>query len=241
MTPLARQLRRVASGSRPLGPSLPGLTRTRRWPVGVASTKPAAALDDRQRLARVEAVLLLAKEALGLRRIAQLANLVDATEARTLLEQLSRRYSHRGRSFQIENVAGGYRLLTRPQFAPWLVKIGEFCDLDATRFKLTPPALDTLTVVAYRQPVLRAEVEAIRGVGCGELLRQLIDRDLLRIVGRSEELGRPLEYGTTKRFLQLFGLKSLKDLPPVDGLGEALHDQLETDTNRQQNVVPRAA
>ena len=80
-------------------------------------------------------------------------------------------------------------------------------------FGFSPPALETLAVVAYRQPVLRAEVEAIRGVACGEILRQLLDRDLLRIVGRSEELGRPLWYGTTKRFLQMFGLCNLDELP----------------------------
>jgi segregation and condensation protein B len=87
--------------------------------------------------------------------------------------------------------------------------------------RLSPPALETLAVVAYRQPVLRAEVEAIRGVECGEILRQLMDRDLLRIVGRSEELGRPLWYGTTKRFLQVFGLTNLDQLPMGDGLRRA--------------------
>ena len=80
-------------------------------------------------------------------------------------------------------------------------------------FRLSPPALETLVVVAYRQPALRAEVEAIRGVACGEILRQLLERDLLRIVCRSEELGRPLRYGTTKRFLEVFGLSNLDGLP----------------------------
>jgi segregation and condensation protein B len=78
--------------------------------------------------------------------------------------------------------------------------------------------LETLAVVAYRQPVLRAEVEAIRGVACGEILRQLMDRDLLRIVGRSEELGRPLRYGTTKRFLEVYGLSNLDQLPWAEQL-----------------------
>ncbi len=210
------------------------------WSEMQSSDAPIAESDDAHRQARVEAVLLVSREALSLRRIAQLANLTDATEARTLLSQLSHTYQRRGRAFRIENVAGGYRLLTGSQFAPWIGKIGDFCDLDHSPLKLTPPALDTLTVVAYRQPVLRAEVEAIRGVACGELLRQLIERDLLRIVGRSEELGRPLQYGTTKRFLQLFGLKSLKDLPLLDGVDGAA-GQLATESNRQQNVVPRAA
>ncbi|MEX2308162.1 MAG: SMC-Scp complex subunit ScpB [Pirellulales bacterium] len=161
------------------------------------------------RRSRLEAALLLAREPLSLRKLAQLANLADATEARTLLTRLAKRYDERGCAFQVAQVAGGYQLLTRREFAPWVrpqaVVEGEI--------RLSSPALETLAVVAYRQPVLRAEVEAIRGVACGEILRQLMDRDLLRIVGRSEELGRPLRYGTTKWFLQVFGLCSLDELP----------------------------
>jgi segregation and condensation protein B len=109
----------------------------------------------------------------------------------------------------VEQLAGGYQLRTRPKFAGWLRPLVPASE----QIRLTPPALETLAVVAYRQPVLRADVEAIRGVACGEILRQLMDRDLLRIVGRSEELGRPLWYGTTKRFLEAFGLCSLDELP----------------------------
>lgn len=239
MTSLAGQLARIASGSRPLG-VYP--VQKSRWyaATAVSSDVEQAPATADGRLARVEATLFLAREALSSRRIAQLANLTDATEARTLLAELSRRYTGRERAYRVEQVAGGYRLLTGPQFAPWIGKIGEFCDVDRDPLKLTPPALDTLTVVAYRQPVLRAEVEAIRGVACGELLRQLIERDLLRIVGRSEELGKPLQYGTTKRFLQVFGLQSLKDLPPLSGRCDP-GDQLASESNPSQNVVPRAA
>lgn len=152
---------------------------------------------------------MLSREPLSLRKLAQLANLTDGTEARTLVAQLRRRYDERGCAFQLEQVAGGYQLLTRPKFAPWLRPLGAI----EQEIRLSPPALETLAVVAYRQPVLRAEVEAIRGVSCGEILRQLMDRDLLRIVGRSEELGRPLRYGTTKYFLRSFGLCSLEELP----------------------------
>ena len=91
--------------------------------------------------------------------------------------------------------------------------------------QLTPAAMETLAVVAYRQPVLRAEIEAIRGVQCGELLRQLIERDILRIVGRSTDLGRPLQYGTTKRFLEAFGLADLSQLPPLDATSEPAEEQ----------------
>jgi segregation and condensation protein B len=161
------------------------------------------------RRGRMEAVLFLAREPLGLRKLAQLANLTDATEARTLLAGLQKRYDERGCAFQVAHVGGGYQLLSRSEFAVWLFpQAGR-----EQAIRLSPPALETLAVVAYRQPVLRAEVEAIRGVACGEILRQLLDRDLLRIVGRSEELGRPLWYGTTKRFLQTFGLCNLDELP----------------------------
>lgn len=169
------------------------------------------------RRSRLEAVLFLSREPLTPRKLAQLANLTDGTEARTLLGSLRKRYDERGCAFQVVQVAGGYQLLSRPEFATWLrARAGQ-----APSIRLSPPALETLAVVAYRQPVLRAEVEAIRGVACGEILRQLMDRDLLRIVGRSEELGRPLWYGTTKRFLQEFGLCNLDQLPWAQQLRRA--------------------
>jgi segregation and condensation protein B len=161
------------------------------------------------RRGRVEAVLFLAREPLTLRKLAQLANLTDGTEARTLIGSLVESLDRRGCAFQVAQVAGGYQLLSRPEFAPWLRAQGGRDE----PVRLSPPALETLAVVAYRQPVLRAEVESVRGVACGEILRQLLDRDLLRIAGRSEELGRPLWYGTTRRFLQTFGLRSLDELP----------------------------
>jgi segregation and condensation protein B len=181
----------------------------------------------------LEAVLFSAKEPLSPRKLAQLASLADGTEARTLLMELRVRNDRRRRAFQVEQVAGGYQLLTRPQFAPWLRPIAGAIE----EMGLSAPAMETLAVVAYRQPVLRAEVEAIRGVACGEILRQLMDRDLLRIVGRSEELGRPLWYGTTRRFLQVFGLSQLDELPWATQLrrrGEA------GDNSRNASETPAA-
>jgi segregation and condensation protein B len=176
-------------------------------------------------------VLFLAREPLSLRKLAQLANLADATEARTLLTQLRDRYDKRGCAFQVAQVAGGFQLLSRREFAPWL-RPQAAAEAD---IRLSTPALETLAVVAYRQPVLRAEVEAIRGVACGEILRQLLDRDLVRIVGRSEELGRPLRYGTTKRFLQVFGLSSVDELPWAQQLRRPA-----AATNPGREVLPQA-
>jgi segregation and condensation protein B len=164
------------------------------------------------KLARVEAVLFLSREPMPSRKLAALADLADGTEARSLVRELARRLRQRGSAFQPVEVAHGMQLLTRPQLADWLGKV----HAPAGELKLSPPALETLAVAAYRQPVTRAEIEAIRGVQCGEILRVLMERDFLRIVGRSEELGRPFLYGTTRKFLQVFGLRRLEQLPPVD-------------------------
>ncbi len=161
------------------------------------------------RAARLEAILFLAREPLGSRKLAQLTGLADGTKARTLVRALNRRYDAEGSAFRVEEIAGGFQLLTRARFAPWLRRLNSA----PREVRLSAPALETLAVVAYRQPVLRAEIEAVRGVQCGEVLRQLIERELVRIAGRSEELGRPLLYGTTRQFLQVFGLRHLEDLP----------------------------
>ncbi len=219
MKPLGKQLGSVAlryGGSHvACQRELPASTRTLQIAKGPVAAAKAATQDQRLlRRQRLEAVLLLAREPLPLRKLANLANLADGTEARTLLRELSGRYDARGSAFSVEPVAGGYQLLTRPKLASW---IGSFAP-PADELHLSPPAMETLAIVAYSQPALRAEVESIRGVQCGELLRQLMERDLLRIVGRSDELGRPLLYGTTKRFLQHFGLKDLDHLPRAQEL-----------------------
>ncbi len=161
------------------------------------------------RLGRVEAVLFLAREPLTSRKIAQLANLADGNIVRTLIRRLRQLYDEGSCAFQVEEVGGGYQLFTRPEVAPWLRRLLQ----TSVETRLSAPAMETLAVVAYRQPVLRVEIEAVRGVHCDEILRQLLERDLIRIVGRAEDLGRPLLYGTTKRFLELFGLRHLDELP----------------------------
>src|SRR5688572_27430383 len=160
-------------------------------------------------LCRLEAVLLLAREPLNSRKLSQYAGLDDGTQARTLLKQLNDWYDQAGRAFRVEEVAGGYQLLSRRKFGKWLRRLSHV----PGESRLSAPALETLSVIAYRQPVPRADIEAIRGVNCEEILRQLMERDLVRIDGRSKELGRPYLYSATKRFLQVFGLVNLDDLP----------------------------
>jgi segregation and condensation protein B len=165
-------------------------------------------------LQRLEAVLFLARDPLPSRKLSQYANLADGTQARTLVRRLNERYDAAGRAFRVEHVAGGYQLLTRRKFSRWLRRLEHV----PGETRLSAPALETLAVIAYRQPVPRADIEAVRGVNCGEILRQLMERELVRIDGRSEELGRPYLYSTTRRFLQIFGLVNLEELPGREAL-----------------------
>jgi segregation and condensation protein B len=130
------------------------------------------------------------------------------------IEHLNQSYEQTGRAFRIEQVAGGYRIMTLPQFAQVLAAYHR----SRSSTRLSRAAVETLAIIAYRQPITRAHLEAIRGVGCGEVLRSLIERKLITIRGRAEELGRPILYGTTREFLDAFGLASLKDLPSATEL-----------------------
>lgn len=131
------------------------------------------------------------------------------------IASLNADYERTGRSFRIEALSGGYRLMTLPQFRGPIVALQGL----ALSNKLSRPAIETLAIIAYRQPMTRAQLEAIRGVACGEVLRSLLDRRLITVAGRSEELGRPMLYATTRGFLEAFGLASLKDLPAPEELG----------------------
>lgn len=165
----------------------------------------------------VEAILFVTREPISARKLASLAELDDPTEARTIARQLNELYDSEQFAFRIEEVAGGMQILTRPQFSPWLRRL----ELVPAETVLSASMLETLAIIAYRQPVARSEIEAIRGVGSDEALRQLMQRNLVRIEGRSEDLGRAYLYGTTKQFLQLFGLQSLDFLPRAQKIREA--------------------
>jgi len=160
----------------------------------------------------LEALLLSTHHPLTAGRLAELLGISGTKGARAAIKELNAQYESTGRSFRIEPVAGGFQLLTLPKFGEYLKKLHQK-EIDA---KLTKAALETLAIIAYKQPILRADVEAIRGVACGETIRSLMEKHLVKIAGRAEEPGRPILYGTTKRFLELFGLNTLKDLPQPD-------------------------
>ncbi|MCX5691990.1 MAG: SMC-Scp complex subunit ScpB [Planctomycetota bacterium] len=130
------------------------------------------------------------------------------------VKALNADYEKTGRAFRIEQIAGGFRVMTLPQFAE---TIAEF-HRSRMSAKLTRAAIETLAIIAYKQPITRAQLEAIRGVSCGEVLKSLMERRIITIKGRAEELGRPMLYGTTKQFLDHFGLASIKDLPTTQEL-----------------------
>jgi len=163
-------------------------------------------------LGRLEALLFSTHHPLTAGRLAELLDLPTTKPVRRAIQQLNQNYTESARSFRVEQVAGGYQLLTLPEHGELLKKLHQR-EIDA---KLTKAALETLSIIAYKQPILRADVEAIRGVACGETIRSLMEKHLVKIAGRAELPGRPILYGTTKRFLEIFGLNSLKDLPQSD-------------------------
>jgi segregation and condensation protein B len=204
-------------GSRP--PAGGGHRRWWRLRGPVAEPRPATAVQPGRHvrsaeLARLEAALFLAREPLSTGRLAKLARLPDGTRARTLLRELRRLQDEAGMAMRVEQIAGGFQLLSRAAFGPWIRRLNDH----PAAARISAAALETLAIVAYRQPVTRAEIEAIRGVGSEEMLRQLLDRDLVAIGGRAEDLGRPNVYVTTRRFLAAFGLARLEELPPIESL-----------------------
>jgi segregation and condensation protein B len=170
-----------------------------------------AAVDSRL----LEALLFSTHHPLTAGRLAELMDLPATKPVRQAIKDLNAQYEESHRSFRVEQVAGGYQLLTLPEFGEHLQRLHQR-EIDT---KLTKAALETLASIAYKQPILRADIEAIRGVACGETIRSLMEKRLVNIAGRAEEPGRPILYGTTKRFLEVFGLNTLKDLPQgEDGL-----------------------
>lgn len=162
----------------------------------------------------VEAILFASDAPLTASKIVEIVGAGDVREVKRHIAALNERYDANAAAYRIEEIAGGFQMLTRPEFHTWLRKLNRA----RTESKLSQAALETLAVVAYKQPILRADAEAIRGVSCGEMLNRLRELGLIKIVGRAEEIGRPILYGTTKRFLDVFGLSDLGELPQVEEL-----------------------
>jgi segregation and condensation protein B len=162
----------------------------------------------------IEALLFSSDAPLSAVRLAELAGSCTPALVRRHIAALNERYEQAGLSFRIEPIARGYQMMTLPGFSSWVAKLHK----QRSETRLSAAALETLSIIAYKQPIIRADVEAIRGVAAGEVLARLRDMGLIRVVGRAEVVGRPLLYGTTRRFLDVFGLVDLDDLPPMEAL-----------------------
>jgi len=156
----------------------------------------------------VESLLFVSEDPLTLDSLRKVLDDVETSDIREALTVLEAEYAEREGGFHLKEVAGGWQLRSRTEFTPWIRKL-----IQPNAPRLSKAALETLAIVAYKQPMIRSDIEQIRGVDCGGVIRLLLERKLIRILGRKEIPGRPLIYSTTKLFLQIFDLKDLKDLP----------------------------
>ncbi|HQR08744.1 MAG TPA: SMC-Scp complex subunit ScpB [Gemmatales bacterium] len=216
MPPYLHPLRQSVIAARTIYPhhDVRELGRAAQWMKRLATAKAARAVTGPgvrdAELTHLEAVLFAADEPLSPRKLASLLQLEGVDVVRRLIKRLTSLYELDNDAFQIVELAGGYQLRTREAFLPWLLKLQP-----SPTLHLSAAARETMTMIAYRQPATRADLEALRGVSCVEVLRVLLEKGLIRIVGRDKTLGRPVQYGTTKLFLQMVGLKSLEELPAL--------------------------
>lgn len=168
----------------------------------------------------VEALVLSSSEPISAAKLAEIIPYCDAGEVKDLVNELNTEYAEQDRAFEIWEVAGGFQIRTRAEFSGYLQKLQK-----ERALRLSQASLETLAIIAYRQPVTRAEIEDVRGVDAGATVKSLLERHLIRIAGQREVPGRPMLYGTTRRFLEIFGLESLKNLPTLRELDELAREQ----------------
>lgn len=168
----------------------------------------------------IEALILASEVPLALEKICAVLEAVEKTEIKKAIVQLIAEYDERQSGICVQEVAGGFQFRTRPELSVWVKK------LKGTKPTfLSPAALETLAIVAYRQPIVKAEIESIRGVDVSAPLKGLLEKKLVRIVGRKDVPGKPIIYGTTKKFLEVFNLKALSELPTLRELKELNEQQ----------------
>lgn len=165
----------------------------------------------------IEALLFVSQKPLKGQEIGQAIDGMEEEKVREAIEELRQEYTKEERSFGIAELAGGYQIVTNPEFAPWIGKL-----FRRDEMRLSNPSLETLAIIAYKQPLTRSEIEKIRGVNVDGVLKTLLDKNLIKIRGRKDAPGRPIAYGTTEDFLERFGLKGLEQLPKLRDFSE--HD-----------------
>ncbi len=205
-------------------------------PGADSADAPADPAAEAEIAATVEAILFATDNPLSPAKIALVAGLPGRGQVKQAVAQLNERYERMGCAFCIESIAGGYQMLTRSQYHDVVSRLFK----NKSDSKLSQAAMETLAIVAYRQPILRADIEAVRGVASGEMLRGLMEKNLVKIVGRAEVLGRPMLYGTTRQFLEVFGLNSIDDLPNVEALrgGRDANANANAGANVKKSTAP---
>ena len=174
----------------------------------------------------IEALLFVSQKPVALDELRQALDGLDEEAVKGAIEELRENYVKEERSFGIAELAGGYQIVTNPEFAPWINRL-----FKRDEPRLSNPSLETLAIIAYRQPLTRSEIEAIRGVNVDGVIKTLLDKDLIKVRGRKDAPGRPITYGTTDEFLKRFGLKGLEQLPKLRDFTE--HDLDFEKENRQ--------
>lgn len=171
----------------------------------------------------IEALMFVSGDPISIDRLHDVLTAVDKAKIRALLEELKFDYAQSNRGLQVVEVAGGYQITTRVEMAPWIKEMEKV----KAAARLSKPGLETLAIIAYKQPATRAEIEQIRGVDAAGVLKTLMERKLVKIVGRKEVAGRPMMYGTTREFLQYFGLPDLTGLPTLKEFSEVVGAERE--------------
>jgi segregation and condensation protein B len=189
-------------------------------------------VDEERLKAILESLLFAAGEPVSLNRLAAVLDSVPKEQIRDALTALGSQYAQGGRGLTVEEVAGGYQLRSRKEFAPQIRKL-----LAGKPPRLSRSLLETLAIIAYRQPVTRPEIEQVRGVDCGGVLETLLERRLVKIAGRKEAPGRPMLYATTSEFLEVFGLKDLDSLPDLKEFQEIQRAQEEAESRGIETVT----
>ncbi|CUS97540.1 segregation and condensation protein B [Candidatus Kryptobacter tengchongensis] len=193
----------------------------------------------------IEAIIFASDTPLSLKQIKDIVNepnkklssngetsKITEEEIKNFIDELNQEYAERGSAFRIIEIAEGYQFATLPEFAKWIGKLFK----EKSKKKLSQPALETLAIIAYKQPISKPEIEAIRGVNVDHIIKTLLEKRLITIVGRAETIGRPLLYGTTKEFLKYFGLKDLSELPKPSEIEEIMKEEESEKLNLQDEV-----
>lgn len=188
-------------------------------------------MEDRELLPIVESLLFMSGEPLTLERLQEILERINKGRILNTLSALRNQYDQNGHGLQLVEVAGGYQLVTRPECSPWIKRLEKV----KSGLRLSKPALETLAIIAYKQPVIRAEIEQVRGVDSMGVIKTLLERHLIKINGRRDAVGRPIVYGTTKDFLMNFGLKSLSELPTLRDFQEIARTEGEGGEEGEEN------